>query len=260
MDRSTSELYLEERRQEIVKFINECGRVSVSDLAARFAVSMVTVRSDLQALAERNLIIRTHGGAVSSSRGSRELSLAIRNELQVSEKDRIGLAAAALISDDNAVVLDSSSTTLAIARHLRRHRGLTILTNSIAVAHEMLDAPGVTVVMSGGTLRKDMGSLVGSNEIEMLKEFNIQRGFFGAYGFSLPEGLTDGSLPEAEIKRKLVSICHEVIAVVDSTKWGRFGLASFAAPEIIKRVITDVNAPSDLVEQVKALGIQVDRV
>lgn len=254
------DLYLEERRQEIVKFVNDRGRVSVAEFAEKFAVSVVTVRADLQALAARNLIVRTHGGAVSSARGSRELSLAIRTQQEASEKERIGLAGAALISDDNAVIIDSSSTALAIARHLRHHRDLTILTNSIAIAHEMLDAPGVTVAMPGGTVRRDMGSLTGGNGLEMFEKFNIQRGFFGAYGFSLPEGLTDVSLAESEIKRKLVAMCREVIAVIDSTKWGRFGVGSFAAPALIRRVITDVHAPPDLVELVRALGIQVDLV
>ena len=260
MEGTSKDLYLEERRQEIVKFINSTGRVSVAELAERFSVSEVTVRSDLQALASRNLIIRTHGGAVSSSHGSHELSLSIRSQQQVLEKDRIGLAAAALVSDDNAINLDSTTTALAIARHLRRRRGLTILTNSIAIAYEMLEAPGVTVVMPGGTVHRDVGSLIGATGLEPLQEFNIQKGFFGAYGLSLPEGLTDVSLPEVEIKRKLVGMCHEVIAVLDSTKWGRFGLASFAAPETISRVITDARAPRDLVEQVQAIGIQVDFV
>lgn len=253
-------MYLEERRQEIAKFVESCGRVSVAELAEKFAVSVVTVRSDLQALAQRNLIVRTHGGAVTTSRASRELSLALRTQQQTSEKDRIGLAASTLISDDNAVVIDSSSTALAIARHLRQHRDLTILTNSIALANEMLDASGVTVVMPSGTVRRDMGSLIGGNDLALFQKFNFQRGFFGAYGFNLPEGLTDVSLAEAEIKRKLVAMCREVVAVIDSTKWGRFGLASFAAPETIHRVITDVHAPADLVEQVKAMGMQVELV
>ena len=257
---ATGDMYLEERRQEIFKFIESNGRVSVNELADKFEVSPVTVRSDLQALAKRNLIVRTHGGAVTPGRGSRELSLAVRTQQQTSEKDRIGLAAAALISDDNAVIIDSSSTALAIARHLRQHRDLTILTNGIALAYEMLDAQGVTVLMPGGTVRRDMGSLTGGNDLESFRKFNIQRGFFGAYGLSLPEGLTDVSLAEAETKRKLVAMCREVVAVIDSTKWGRFGLASFAAPEIIHRVITDVHAPPDLVEQVRELGIQVDLV
>lgn len=254
------DMYLEERRQEIVKLVESSGRVSVSELSAKFAVSDVTVRSDLQALSARNLIVRTHGGAVSSGRGSRELSLAIRVQKKLSEKERIGKAGAALIVGDNAVIIDSSSTALAITRHLKHHRDLTILTNSIAIAQEMLDAPGITVAMLGGMLRRDMGSLTGGTGLEMFEKYNIQKGFFGAYGLSLPEGLTEASLAEAEIKRKLIAMCREVIAVIDSTKWGRLGATSFAAPALIHRVITDVHAPPDLVEQVRALGIQVDLV
>jgi DeoR/GlpR family transcriptional regulator of sugar metabolism len=251
------DLYLEERRQEVVKRVNNCGRVSVAELAEQFGVSEVTIRADLQALAAHNLIVRTHGGAVPAGRGLNELSLAVRSQQQVSEKERIGVAGAALVSHGNAIILDSSSTSLAIARHLKQHRDLTILTNSLAVAHEMLDAPGVTVVMPGGTLRRDMASLTGGNGLDNLRGFNIQKGFFGATGISVPEGLTDVSANEAEVKRLLVTMCREVTAVLDATKWGRIGLVSFAALDAIDRVITDVDAPADLVERVRALGIQV---
>jgi DeoR family transcriptional regulator, aga operon transcriptional repressor len=254
------DLYLAERRQEIVRFINDSGRVSVDELVEKFAVSAVTVRADLQALSERYLIVRTHGGAVSSGRGLHELSLAIRSQQKTVEKDHIGKASAVLIADDSAVIIDSSSTALAITRYLKHSHGLTILTNSVALAHEMLDAAGVTVAMPGGTIRRDMGSLTGGIGLEVFDQLNIQKGFFGAYGFSLPEGLTEASVAESEVKRKLVAMCREVIAVIDSTKWGRFGVTSFAAPALIHRVITDVHAPPDLVEQVRASGIQVDLV
>jgi DeoR/GlpR family transcriptional regulator of sugar metabolism len=250
-------LYLEERRQEIVRRITDSGRVSVVELAEQFGVSEVTIRADLQALADCNLIVRTHGGAVSAGHGLHELSLAVRSQQQVSEKERIGAAGAALVSHGDAIILDSSSTSLAVARRLKSHRDLTILTNSLAVAHEMLNAPGVTVVMPGGTLRRDMASLTGGHGLEKLLGFNIQKGFFGATGLSVPEGLTDLSASEAEVKRLFVTMCREVIAVLDATKWGRIGLVSFAALEAIDRVITDVSAPADLVEQVRASGIQV---
>lgn len=256
----SKELYLEERRQEIVRQVNHSGRVSVAELAERFGVSEVTIRADLQALAARNLIVRTHGGAVPMGRGLRELSLADRSQQQVTEKDRIGAAGAATVSNGDAIVLDSSSTALAIAKHLKQHRDLTLLTNSLAIAREMLDAPGVTVVMPGGTLRREMASLTGGNGLDAFRRFNIQKGFFGATGISVPEGLTDVSVGEAEVKRPLLAMCREVVAVLDATKWGRVGLASFAALESINRIITDVNAPADLVEQVRALGIQITLV
>jgi DeoR/GlpR family transcriptional regulator of sugar metabolism len=251
------DLYLEERRQEILSQVSRHGRVSVAELSRQFGVSEVTIRSDLQSLAGRNLVVRTHGGAVPAIRGLHNLSLATRRQRQVQEKSRIGEAGAALVADGDAIFLDSSSTALAIAGHLKDHRHLTIVTNSLAVAQEMLDAPGVTVVTAGGTLRRDTASLVGTDGLEMLRKYNIQKGFFGAHGINLPEGLTDVSADEADVKRPLVVMCRRVIAVLDATKWGQVGLASFAHLEQIDSVITDHHAPPDLVEQVRSLGIEV---
>ncbi len=250
------DLYLEERRQAIVKLVTGCGRASVAEMAAEFGVSEVTIRADLQALAENDLIVRTHGGAVPAGRGLRELSLAYRREQQELEKDRIGAAAAKMVSHGDAIILDSSSTALAIARHLKRHRDLTILTNSVATAYELLDADGMTVVMPGGTVRRDMASLVGGYGLDQF-QFNFKLGFFGAHGLSMAEGLTDVSVGEAEVKRPLVAMCREVVAVIDATKWGRAGLASFARMEDIHCVVTDKNAPRALVKQVRASGVEV---
>jgi DeoR/GlpR family transcriptional regulator of sugar metabolism len=251
------DLYLEERRQEILRQVGQHGRVSVTELSRQFGVSEVTIRSDLQALAERSLVVRTHGGAVAAKRGLYDVSLAARRERQVQEKSRIGQAGAALVADGDAIFLDSSSTALAIAVHLKDRRHLTIVTNGLAVAQEMLDAPEVGVVMVGGSLRRDTASLVGTDGLDMLSKYNIQKGFFGAHGISLSEGLTDVSDDEAEVKRPLVAACRQVIAVLDATKWGQVGLASFARLEQIQRVITDRHAPPDLVEQVRSLGIEV---
>lgn len=253
----TSDLFLEERRQQILKLVGGSGRVSVSELAQRFGVSEVTIRSDLRSLAEHNLLVRTHGGAVPASQAVRELSLAIRSQQQIPQKERIGSAAAEMVADGDAIILDSSSTTLAIARRLKRRHDLTIVTNSLAIALEMRDAPDVTVVMPGGTLRRDMSSLVGGNGPELFDRFNIQKGFFGAHGITVPEGLTDVSAEEAAVKRPLVTKCREVIAVLDATKWGRVGLASFAPLSALECVITDTEAPKDMVKEVRILGTRV---
>jgi len=132
-----------------------------------------------------------------------------------------------------------------------------VITNSISVAQELLDAPGVTVVVTGGTLRRETMSLVGTEWLESVRKFNVQKGFFGAHGISLAEGLTDVSADEAEVKRPLVAMCRQAIAVLDATKWGRAGVASFASLEQVSTVITDAHAPADLVAQVRARGIEV---
>jgi DeoR/GlpR family transcriptional regulator of sugar metabolism len=251
------DLYPEERRNEILRLISQSGRVSVMELSQQFGVSEVTIRADLQALADRNLLVRTHGGAIPPARGPYELSLATRRQQQVAEKGRIGAAGAAMIADGDAVFLDSSSTTLAIAQCLRNHHYLTVITNSLTISQELLDAPGVNVVLLGGTLRRETASLVGGDGLRMLRQFNIRKGFFGAHGISLSEGLTDVSLDEAELKRPLVGMCRQVLATLDGTKWGRVGLTSFASLAQVHVVISDASAPADLVEQVRAAGVEV---
>lgn len=242
---------------EILDRINQVGRASVTELSQQFGVSEVTIRADLQALTERNLIVRTHGGAIAAPRGPNELSLATRRQQQVAEKSRIGVAAAAMVADGDAIFLDSSSTALAIAQNLKHCRDLTVITNGLTIAQELIDAHGVTVVLIGGTLRRETASLVGGDGVERLRRFNIRKGFFGAHGISPAEGLTDVSLTEAEIKRSVIAMCRQVIAVLDATKWGRVGLASFARLDQLHRVVSDHNAPADWVNQVRAAGVEV---
>ena len=251
------DLSVAERRQEILRLLSETGRVGVGELSQGFSVSEVTIRADLQALAKSDLVVRTYGGAVATSPGLQVLSLGLRRQQQVQEKCQIGAVAAGLVVDGDAIILDASSTALTIAQNLKSHRYLTIITNSIAVAQELLDAPGVTVVVIGGTLRRETASLLGAEGIDAVRRYNVQKGFFGAHGFTEEEGLTDVSADEADMKRPMLAMCRQPIAVIDATKWGRVGLASFAALSQIDRVITDLHAPPHLVESVKGHGIDV---
>lgn len=249
-------LFPEERRQEILKLINQDGRVSVNDLSQSFGVSEVTIRNDLQILDDQALLLRTHGGAVPAAKAP-ELSLTLRRQQQIKEKDRIGAAAASMVNNGEAIFLDTSSTALALAHHLKHHRDITIITNSLSIPPMLLDVPGVAVVMPGGTMRRETVSLVGAEGLCVLEKFNIRKGFFGAHGLSNPEGLTDVSEAEIEVKKRIIKMCREVIVIIDSTKWGRVGLASFASLSDIQMVITDTHAPIDQVEAVRALGINV---
>jgi DeoR family transcriptional regulator of aga operon/DeoR family fructose operon transcriptional repressor len=255
----TTILFPEERRLAILERVNHDGRAAVAELSKEFGVSEVTIRADLQLLTDHMLIVRTHGGAVPINRIP-ETSLTLRRHLQVSEKERIGQTGAAMVANGEAIFLDTSSTALALANHLKQHRDLTIITNSLAVAQTMLDAMGVTVVMPGGTLQRDTISLIGTDGLNLLQNFNIQKGFFGAHGLCYPEGLTDVSKTEVEVKQHMIKMCREVIAILDATKWGRVGLASFARMEDLNCIITDNKAPGDMVKQAYQFGIKVIKV
>ncbi|MGC9467607.1 MAG: DeoR/GlpR family DNA-binding transcription regulator [Anaerolineae bacterium] len=250
-------MFLEERRQAILTMVQQRGRVAVSDLSEHFGVSEVTIRADLQALADQGLVLRTHGGAIPAGYGLQELSLVRRRQQQVEAKNRIAEAASDYVGHGEAVFVDSSSTALAIVDHIKHRRDITVITNSLVVAQELLGLPNATVVMPGGTLHHDTASLIDASGLALLARYNIARGFFGAHGLTVEDGLTDVSEPEANLKRPIVGMCRHVVAVLDATKWGRSGIASFASVEDIDTVVTDEEAPKEMVAQVRDLGVDV---
>jgi DeoR/GlpR family transcriptional regulator of sugar metabolism len=252
-------MYPEERRQRILQLLKDQGRVMVTELSKQFGVSEVTVRGDLQTLARQGKLIRTHGGAVPAAVGpmDEDLMLESRKRQHPEEKSRIGAAAAELVDKGDAIYLDGSSTALAIARHLKDRQMVTVLTSGLAVAQELMDAPGITVVLPGGTVQKETSSLIDADGLAYLDKFNIQKCFIGAHGLALREGLTDISADVAEVKRALVARCRQVIAIIDASKWGRVGLATFAPVEELDMVITDADAPEDLVEAIREKGVDV---
>jgi DeoR/GlpR family transcriptional regulator of sugar metabolism len=254
-------LFLEERLDLIVALLQEQGRVSVADLSQRFGVSTVTIRNDLATLEQQRRLVRTHGGAmVKPALGMEPPAFALRKELHLLEKERIGRAAATLIRDGDSIALDASTTAWQIARHLKDRCELTVVTNGLFVALEFLDSPGVTVVMPGGSLRAASASLVGDQGACILERYHVQRGFFGAGGFTLKEGLTDTNQYEVELKQRMVERSKEVIAVVDSSKWGQVTFASLASVAQLDRVISDNAAPAEMVNDLRERGIEITLV
>jgi len=254
-------LFLQERLDHITDLLQEQGRVSVSDLSQRFGVSAVTIRNDLAALEQQGRLLRTHGGAVTRPiHGLEPPAFAFRKELQRAEKERIGHTAASLVRDGDAIALDASTTAWQVARHLKDRRELTVVTNGLFIALEFLDSPEVTVVMPGGSLRPASASLVGDMGGCILDGYHVQRGFFGAGGFTVEEGLTDTNQYEVELKRTMIERSKEVIAVVDSSKWGQVTFASLAAVDQLDRVIVDDSAPPETVAALRERGIEVTLV
>jgi DeoR/GlpR family transcriptional regulator of sugar metabolism len=254
-------LFLEERLDQITTLLQEQGRVSVTDLSERFGVSAVTIRNDLGILEQQGHLVRTHGGALALPDLGTELpAFALRKELHLAQKEKIGQAAAALVRDGDSIALDASTTAWQIARHLKDRRELTIVTNGLFVALEFLDSPSVTVVMPGGSLRTASASLVGDQGASILDRYHVQKGFFGAGGFTIEEGLTDTSQYEVELKQHMVRRSKQVIAVIDSSKWGQVTFSSLAAVDELDHVISDQAAPPDLVNNLRELGIRVTLV
>ncbi len=257
---SNSRLYLQERLHQILTLVEEQGRVSVADLADRFGVSAVTIRSDLATLEEQSYLVRTHGGAMARPAAAIVPAFSVRQTVNAAEKQRIGRAAAALVHDGDAIILDDSTTAWQVARHLKDHRELTVVTNSLYIALEFVDALGVTVVMTGGTLRPVSASLVGDQGDCLLEGYHVQKGFFGVRGLTLEAGLTDPDQYGAEMKRRMVERSREVIVIADASKWNRLSFAAFATLKQVDQIITNEGAPADMVSALRDRGIQVTLV
>jgi DeoR/GlpR family transcriptional regulator of sugar metabolism len=254
------DVFARERQDHIAGIVEEHGRARVTDLAARFGVSSVTIRKDLVTLESGGRIVRTHGGAIAPDRNRSELAFDIRERLQRDEKSRIGAAAAELVRDGESIVMDASTTALAVARRLRARGGwsqLTVITNGLRLASELAGSPGIIVLMLGGRVRWEALSVVGQLGDGLFSRINVQKAFVGAAGFTIESGLSDATDEEAQIKRSMVAAAREVIAIVDHTKWERTAFATFCRTEDITTVLTDEAAPAGMVEELLDRSIAV---
>jgi DeoR/GlpR family transcriptional regulator of sugar metabolism len=186
-----------------------------------------------------------------------EFSFEVRQQQNSAEKARIGQAAASLVNHGDTIILDASSTAQAIIPFLKEIVELTVITNSLKTALSLLDAPQTQVFLPGGSLRRESLSLVGQPHDDVLERLNVQVGFLGARGLTLEEGMTDVNLNEVEMKQAMVERCRRVVGVLDSSKFGRVAAATFAPIEQIDTLISDIKAPTNLVEQLRQQQVEV---
>ena len=194
---------------------------------------------------------------VRSTAGSRRSGSTCRLRLEVGRKSAIARAAAALVDEGEAVALDASTTAYYLALELRSKRELVVVTNGLLVATALADAPGITVLVTGGTLRLSAMSLVGDLGTDVLRTTRINKGFLGARGLSLERGLMDLNPDEVRIKQEMADACEQVYGILDGTKWHRSALLSFVAPDDLTGIVTDSSAPDEEVAAWRAAGVEV---
>ena len=250
----------EERRRAILEILNRDRRVLVLDLARRFETSQVTIRKDLEELHAHGLIHRTHGGALPAREGALEdPTLREKEKLHRKEKLRIAQTAAGMVQEGQVVILDSGTTTTAIAHSLRHFHNLTVVTNAVNIAAE-LSGTAVEVILTGGTLRKNSFSLVGPIAEETLHRLNADVLFLGVDGFDVQYGLSTPNLLEAKVNRVMVEVAKRTVAVCDSSKFGRRSLSLIVPPSALHQVVTDRGVLKSDVRLLKKAGIEVTLV
>jgi DeoR/GlpR family transcriptional regulator of sugar metabolism len=251
------ELNRAERLQRVLELLDARDSVQVTELSDAFAVSEVTVRQDLAHLAEQGLVARVRGGVRALPRAQSELAFDARLRVQADEKRAMAQLAATLVVEGESVALDSSTSAYYLALELRRKRELVVVTNGLLVAAALADAPGVTVLLTGGMLRQAAMSVVGDLAAQMLHSTRIDKGFFGARGLSLERGLLDLNPDEVKVKQQMVAVCERVIGLFDATKWQRSALLSFVPADRVHAIVTDAGAPDDLIAGWRERGVDV---
>jgi DeoR/GlpR family transcriptional regulator of sugar metabolism len=248
-----------QRQMLIAEEIRRRGAVRVSELTELLGVSDMTVRRDLDALADSGLIEKVHGGAtVRSQRSSEEPGFEAKSRRQSREKDAIALAASKLVRPGQAIALGAGTTTWRLAQQLLDIPDLTVVANSVQVAGVLhRDArPDRTVVLTGG-VRTPSDALVGPIAVAALGSLHVDVLFTGAHGMAEDAGFTTPNLLEAETNRALIASAERVVVIADHTKWGVRGLSRFARLDEVHVLVSD----SDLPDEARSiLGEQIDQV
>ncbi len=250
---------MRDRRAQIADLVRQQRTVRVPDLAARFHVSEVTIRSDLAQLEREGLVLRDRGGAVAntSNIGNMLIAFEQRVELHTEIKQRIGAAAAQLVVPGDTILLDAGTTVVTMARHLTHLSGLTVVTNALNVAAEVGHTPGVQTVMLGGSINYDTFSTLGPMVEQELGHMVVQKVFLAAQSVDAGLGVTDTSLEIAQVKRAMVKAGRQVILLADASKWSRPGFIRVVPFAQIDTVISDDRLPEATRTTLHQLGIHV---
>jgi DeoR/GlpR family transcriptional regulator of sugar metabolism len=230
-----------QRRSRIAELVDLHGAVRVSDLVSELGVSDMTVRRDIDQLAERGLLERVHGGAVAvGGRTSDEPGFTAKSALMTAQKQAIAAAAAALVEPGSSIGISAGTTTYELARAVRAIPDLTVVTNSVPVAQLLHETgtPGQTVVLTGG-VRTPSDALVGPVAVTALRSLHVDLLFLGAHGVDPDAGLTTPNIVESETNRALVDCARRVCVLVDHTKWGVVGLSTFLELARVDVLVTD---------------------
>ena len=247
-----------ERHQKIIEQLGTTGRTDVMELSKMLGVSTVTVRSDLLYLEKSQVLRRIRGGAISVRPSRYERPVDINASLHHDEKNAIAALAADMIRDGETIIMDTGSTVAALASLFPRQLSdIAIVTNSLPVAAELADHPGATVIVTGGTLRPKLNSLVSPFGELVLKEINADIAFMSCAGVDPEKGFTNSNWQEAEIKKSMIRAASRVIFLADHTKLKHVATAKIADLSEADILITDSGASVETLKELRATGIEI---
>ena len=228
-----------ERRREITAKLTAEGKVIVSELAREFGVTEETIRRDLERLDNDGIASKTYGGAVARHAGALDLPYNVREGVNVAEKQNIAEKLAALITDGERIMLDSSSTALYIVKKLKDKKNLTIITNSVKILLEIADKTDWTVLSTGGVLKKGGLSLTGSSAEKMVNSYHVDTAICSCKGIDVGMGVTDSNEKDSLIKQAMFASAERRILALDEEKFDRKSFVRVCGFRDIDLIVTD---------------------
>ena len=250
-------LSLPERHSRILALLQQSGSISVAQLSERFRVSEVTIRKDLSYLEQQKKLYRTHGSAILISPYISDRHVNEKEKKNVVEKQAIGAAAAALIAQNDSIIIASGTTMAFLAREIKPEGRLTVITAAVPVTQILSQDPDIDVIQLGGITRTSSVSVVGPFAEQMLRNFNCSKLFIGVDGVDPEFGLTTTNMLEASLNRAMIEAAQKVVVLADSSKFGRRGFSKICDLESVDRIITDSNIQPHYLERLRERGIEV---
>ncbi len=244
------------RQTEILEIARSEGRVIVDDLAERFSVTLQTIRRDLSDLAEAGLLDRVHGGAVIRA-GVANIGYDERRRISAEAKAAIGRACARMIPDNSSIILNLGTTTEAVARELLGHRNITVITNNMNVANILVANESCEVMVTGGSLRRSDGGLVGEMAAESMGQFKVDFGIIGTSALDAEGDLLDFDASEVRVSRAILRQSRQRILVADAAKLTRRAPVRIASLADLDLWVTDQPPSNDLRRDCAGWGTQI---
>ena len=243
------------RQQQILELVRERGYVSIEEMAQLFVVTPQTIRRDINQLAEADLLRRYHGGAAYDS-SVENTAYAMRADQMRDEKRRIGEAIAAQIPDHASIFINIGTTTEEVAKALREHKNLRVITNNLNVASSLCDVPNFEVIVAGGVVRTDRG-VIGESTIDFVRQFKVDYGIIGISGIDGDGTLLDFDYREVRVAQAIIENARQVILVADHTKFSCNPMVRLCHISEIDVMFTDRYPPENIQLELSKAGVDV---
>lgn len=257
MVKEKSGLFIEERQDKIVKYIEKVEKATIEDIMSLLKISRSTVRRYLIDLERKNLIIRTRGGALKKKYFKYEFSLNEKKDLNLDKKKKIAQIAKRFINEGDIIYISGGTTTLELAKILFDIKDLIVFTNAINILLELANNSGIEIKLVGGDFRKKTFSMVGQEAINYLDRYNFDKAFVGVNGISVSEGFTTPNELEAIVDGEVIRRSKEAFILADETKFGAVAFSNICKIEDVDYIITNKLINSNLVRDIQKNEVKI---